>query len=106
MNKYRSLENIIRDVARGVAPLSEKLGMMSTIRSIRKKPTEAPLAQEPIDKTIDPKSDIEKHIVTTHVSKEIETTLSHALDPESDVHRAHKEHVKRAQRKLKIIDNP
>ncbi len=106
MNKFRSLENIIRDVAAGRAPLSEKLGIMTTIRKLGKKPTEAPLAAEPVDKTVTPTDDVEKHIVTTNVSKEIETTLGQALTPGHEVHAAHKEFAKRAQRKLKIIDNP
>lgn len=106
MNKFRSLENIIRDVASGRAPLSERLGIMSTIRQIGKKPTEAPLAKEPEDKTISPDDDVEKHIITPDASKEIETTLSQALTPGHEVHKAHKEFARRAQRKLKIIDNP
>jgi len=105
MNKFRSLENIIRDVAAGRLPLSEKMGMMSAIRSVGKKPKEAPLAQEPEDKTIAPPDNVKDHIITTDVSKEIETTLSHALDPSTEVHAAHKDHVKRSLRKLKIIDN-
>jgi hypothetical protein len=105
MNKFRSLENIIRDVATGRSPLSEKMGLMSAIRSVNKKPSEAPLAQEPEDKTIAPTDDVKDHIVTTNVSKEVETTLSQALDPSTEVHAAHKDHVKRSHRKLKLIDN-
>jgi hypothetical protein len=105
MNKYRSLENIIRDVAAGRAPISEKMGMMSAIRSVGKKPMEAPLAQEPEDNTISPTDSVKDHIVTSSVSKEIQTTLSHALNPSTDVHAARKDHAVRSQRKLKIIDN-
>lgn len=100
MNKYRSLENIIRDVAAGRLPLSEKMGMMSAIRSVGKKPTKAPE-----DSTMSATDVIKSHIVTSSVPKEIQTTLSLALDPSTEVHDAHTDHAKRSHRKLKIIDN-
>jgi hypothetical protein len=101
MNKYRTLENIIRDVAQGKSQLSEKMGIISTIKKIGKKPTEAPLASEPTDKTVSP----EDKIVTKDVPEPEQTMLAKALEVGSPEHHAHAQHAKRSQRKLKLIDN-
>ena len=104
MNKYRSLENIIRDVSSGKL-VSEKMGIIATIRSLgnrSKKPTEAPLAKEPQDNTVAPEKDDEP----VETPGQPETTLSAVLTPGTPEHDAHREYVKRAHRKLKIIDNP
>lgn len=100
MNKFRSLENIIRDVAARTAPISEKVGIMSTIRNIGKKPAESPLANEPKD------IDVIDMVASSDVEPEQVSTLKQVLTPGTEEHAAHKEHVKRSLRKLKIIDNP
>lgn len=99
MNKFRSLENIIRDVTSGRGPVVEKLGIMSTIKKIGKRPTESPLANEPKDSVI-------AHIVSKDVPADEVSVLKQVLTPGTEEHAAHKEYVKRAYRKLKIIDNP
>jgi hypothetical protein len=104
MNKYRSLENIIRDVSAGKL-VSEKMGIIATIKNLgrnSKKPAEGPLASEPQDKTIAP----EKADGPKETPKEQPSTLSAVLTPGTPEHAAHVEYAKRAQRKLKIIDKP
>jgi len=100
MNKYRSLENIIRDVSAGRAQVSEKLSMVGTIRKLGKKPTEAPLAKEPTDNTIAPGA----KVVSKDVPQPEVNMLAKVMDVGSLEHEAHKLHAKRSQRKLKIID--
>lgn len=102
MNNYRTLENIIRDVVAKRAPVDERYSLMGAIRKVgAKKPTEAPLAQEPTDKTVSPEA-----IVKVPETPSEPVTLQKMLDVSSPEHAAHKEHVRRRLRKLHITDNP
>lgn len=102
MNKYRTLENIIRDVVAKRADVAERYSLMGAIRKVgTKKPTESPLAQEPVDVTVSPDADVKPP-----ETKDTAVTVAQMLDTKSHVHAAAKEYVRRSQRKLHIIDNP
>lgn len=103
MSNYRTLENIIRDIAAGRSVLSEKMGVMGTIR----KGLSGSIKQPKVDTTvIDP---VVKDIEVRHQKfdeKPVETpTIDKVLTPGTPEYKAHKQHAVRAQRKLKIIDN-
>lgn len=103
MNKFRTLENIIRDIAAGRSVLSEKMGVMGTIR----KGLTGTITQPKVDTTV-----IDPVVKDTEVrdqkfdGKPAETpTIDKVLTPGTPEHKAHLQHAARAQRKLKIIDN-
>ena len=102
MNNYRTLENIIRDVVAKRTTVDERFSLMGAIRKVgSKKPTESPLAQEPVDITVAPNADVKPPSTTDNP-----VTVAQMLDTTSHVHKAAKEYVRRSQRKLHIIDNP
>lgn len=102
MNNYRTLENIIRDVVAKRSPVEERFSLMGAIRNVgSKKPTESPLAQEPVDVTVAPNADVKP----PEMPKE-PITMKQMIDTTSHVHAAAKQYVRRSQRKLHIIDNP
>lgn len=99
MSNYRTLENIIRDVAaKRSAVDEERFSLMGAIRRMGMKPSpkKDAIAVAPVvepEEKIDPKE--------TDLPKSV---LQKVLDPATPEHHAHKEYVKRSQRKLKIID--
>lgn len=102
MNNYRTLENIIRDVVAKRASVEERYSLMGAIRKVgSKKPTESPLAQEPVDVTVAPNVDVKPPETPSEP-----VTMKQMLDTTSHVHAAAKEYVRRSQRKLHIVDNP
>lgn len=102
MNNYRTLENIIRDVVAKRAAVDERYSLMGAIRKVgSRKPTEEPLAQEPVDISVAPGADVKPPEVPNNP-----ITMQQMLDTTSHVHAAAKEYVRRSQRKLHIIDNP
>lgn len=104
MNKFRTLENIIRDIAAGRSVLSEKMGVMGTIR----KGLSGTIQQPKVDTTvIDPVvKDIEVRNQKFDDRPAETPTIDKVLTPGTPEHKAHKQHAMRVQRKLKIIDNP
>lgn len=103
MNKFRSLENIIRDIAAGRGALSEKMGVMGTIR----KGLTGSATPSKVDTTvIDPVvQDSEVRFDKFKDQPEASATIDKVLTPGTPEHKAHSQHAIRAQRKLKIIDN-
>lgn len=98
MSNYRTLENIIRDVAARRAPVDEqKFSLMGAIRRVgatkpkKEEPIETPKVSP--DAAVEPKQ--------TQTPKDM---MAAVLDPETPEHKAHKEFVKRSLRKLHIID--
>lgn len=103
MSNYRTLENIIRDIAAGRSVLSEKMGVMGTIR----KGLAGVVQQPKVDTAV-----INPVVKDTEVrdqkfdGKPADTpTIDKVLTPGTPEHKAHIQHAMRAQRKLKIIDN-
>ena len=102
MSKYRTLENIIRDVVARRLDEKERFSLMGAIRRVgTKKPTESPLAQEPVDVTVSPTVDVKPPEMPS-----APVTLDQMADVTSKIHQAQKQYVRRSQRKLHIIDNP
>jgi hypothetical protein len=98
MSNFRTLENIIRDVVGNKTAVDEqRFSLMGAIRRVgSKQPQKDAIAVAPVvepDETVDLKqTDLPKNV------------LQKVLDPTTPEHHAHKEYVKRSQRKLKIID--
>jgi protein-tyrosine phosphatase len=111
MSKFRTIENMIRDVVSGKAPLGNHKGMRTAIREVAMHNAPMPKVPEPTNDAFAKKEeDTPSQQAAKYIDKltpdDKESTHAKVLDKTSPEHQAYKEYVKRAHRKLKIIDNP